>query len=392
MTYTPEIIEPIPSISDSFSVHGLQQAQVPVRAPVTAPQIPQQISHPSAASSFDISMSNQPGFPISVPNGSGANLRGCSNCSGSRQVISPSISAPKNLGVPIPPIISSGATQASMGVANGPPFPSAAIPNGLPFPVQPRMVNGQSSIPPNSLPPLGPFAQGQRIESTWKDNSLDPFERASMVPTMQRATPNAPPPMNPMFPNISPYELLELNQKPVNPGPPPSRYPFIGPNYMNNAMPQSVPINNSYGLGRQGVSNGPYGPQSLVPMNQPFPAVMAAHPPPRPAYVAAPSYPQSAPKPKEDTDLATQLGYLSINFENDTNSITSRLTSRYLHEVYDDLNGLATQISATTKPFDTTPTILAQVVQRYNLAHPNEWSLSVRTHSCTLPFPFSPKD
>ena len=152
-------------------------------------------------------------------------------------------------------------------------------------------------------------------------------------------------------------------------------------------MPQSVPINNSYGLGRQGVSNGPYGPQSLVPMNQPFPAAMAAHPPPRPTYVAAPSYPQPAPKPKEDTDLATQLGYLSINFENDANSITSRLTSRYLHEVYDDLNSLAAQISVTTRPFDTTPTILAQVVQRHNLAHPNEWSLSVRTHSCTCPFP-----
>src|SRR5271168_2839208 len=132
MTYTPEIIERISSISDSSSPHGLQQAQVIVRPPPTAPQPPQQINHPSAASSFDISMSNQLGFPIPIPNGSGANSRGCSNCSGSRQVVPPPNSVPRNLGVPNPAIFSSGAPQASMGVANGPPFPSVGIPNGPP--------------------------------------------------------------------------------------------------------------------------------------------------------------------------------------------------------------------------------------------------------------------
>lgn len=384
MTFAPEIIEPAPSLSDSYpDVQVFQQAQSGTRAPVMTPQIPQipqQIIYPGAPSSFSMNIASQPSFPNPVPNLSSAHSSKCSNCSGSRQVVSPTASVPRNFGAPNPAIGNYNAPQASLGISNGPPCP-----------MQAGIGNVQSSIPPVSLP--GPFGRSQRAEPMWRDHSLDSFERTPMPPPMQRSAPSGPASFNPMIPNIGQYEMLDLNQKPLNPGPPPMRYPVSAPNYMNNAGPQPISVHGSYGMGGQGVSNGPPPPQPIIPFtgpfNQPFPGSVVPLPPPRTAYATAPKFPPGAPKPKEDTDLATQLGYLSINFENGTNSATSKLTSQYLQEMYDDLNVLAGQISVATKPFDTTATVVTQFAQRYNLKHPSEWCLSIRTHSCTSPFPFS---
>ena len=180
--------------------------------------------------------------------------------------------------------------------------------------------------------------------------------------------------------------MLDFNPRPMNQGPQ-GRYPGPnGPIPFAHGLPPPMPFRNPYEIQRPNHSNGPLPSQSMIPLsvNPPFQEGIAALRPPPPAYA---NYRPPPPKTTEDLDLATELGYLSISLENNNNSISSKLTPKYLHDMYNDLNRLARQISPATMPFDTTGTILSQVVGRFNLPHPSEWCLSIRSHSCKRPFP-----
>ena len=355
---------------DSFPVsQGVQSA--PCSIPVTPPPIPQ------SQQPTNYPMGPPPALIIpyqsnAAPNGSNAPSNCCANCSGSRQTGNPPpVNAPK------PPV---AIPHPAAGNPNAP-----QIPNGLGvYPMQPRMVNNPTPLRPVALPSLPERLNGQ----AWDHVPHVPFNQVAMGPTVQRPGPPALGSFIPMIPNIGGYEVRDFNQRPMNQGPP-ARYP--GPNRpipLVSGPPPPMPFCNPFEIQRPNPSNGPPPSQLMLPppVNPPFREGIAPLPLPRPVYA---NFGPPPPKPTEDLDLATQLGYLSIGFENDNTSVSSKLTPKYLHETYIDLNGLARQISPATAPFDTTGTILSQIVGRFNLPHPSEWRLSIRCHSCKRPFPLT---
>ena len=331
-----------------------RHTQVAVRPPPAHPQFQQQINPPDASSLFG--MTPLPAsLPGQFPPPHNVQVDSCSNCSKCRQLVSPSI----NMASPNPPISNYSAPQ---------PFPGAG--NVLPPQIQPRTGNMQLNYPPMPGPVAGTSGRTQHFGPMWSEVSAGP-------PPVQRSASNGPGLLNPMISNV---DLFDLNQGPLH---------QVGSNYVNNVV-QPMPVQNPFVMGRPGVFNGSYAPQPVGPIPPFNPAganIRAPIPPHRPALPAGPPFPQPGPKPREETDLATQLGFLSINFENDSGSTAAKLTSKYVMEMYDVLTRLAVEITPLTKPTDTTPTILAQLVQRFNLPHPSEWRISLRTHSCIYPLP-----
>ena len=364
-----ELIENNPHLAESFTAPQAVQS-VPYATPVTPPPIlqsQQPINHPVGPPP----VLNIPYQSNAAPNASIARSNCCANCSESRQTGNP----PPPVNAPRPPL-------AILHPAAGNPS-APQIPNGPgPYPMQSRMVNNPTPLPPMALPPM---PQRQHVEQMWNNVPHESVNQVLMGPAMQRPGPSAVGSFIPMIPNIGGFEMLDLNQRPMNQGPQP-RYPGTnGPIPFGHGLPPPMPVRNPYEIQRPNASNGRLPSESMIPhsINQPFQARIV---PPRPPPSAYANYPPPPSRPREDLDLATQLGYLSINLENDNNTFSSKLTSKYLQETYNDLNGLARQISPATAPFDTTGTVLSQVVGRLNLPHPSEWRLSIRCHSCKRSF------
>ena len=341
------------------SLHVPQSVlSVPYAIPVTPPPVPQ--------SQQPINYSVRPP-PALIPYQSNAlpngliSPSGCANCSGPRQAGNPPpVNAPKPpFAIPHPAAGNANAPQ----IGNGPGA----------YPMQSRMVN--------NLAPLPPMPQRQNIEQTWNNLPHETFNQVPMAASIQRPGPAAMGPLMPMMPNIMGYEVLDLHQRPMNQGPQ-ARYP--APNgsipFVNGPPPPMPEIQ------RPNAANGPLPSQSIIPLpvNPPFQQGITPLPPPHLAYA---NFGPPPPKLTGDLDLANQFRYLSIGFENDNSSFSPKVTPKYLQAMYNDLDRLARQISPTTTLFDSTGTIRSQLVGKFNLPHPSEWSLSIRCYSCKRPFP-----
>jgi hypothetical protein len=182
----------------------------------------------------------------------------------------------------------------------------------------------------------------------------------------------------------------------------PSYPPFGPPMHFNTApIPPPAPFNNAqmhpfatplppHPNPMANVFQPPVGPQSQQAPVARAPAPTVPIPPISRANnqmtaPAAPRLPPVAPPArKEDFDLNRAVQYMKVGSENPPTLDSARSTSRHLRDIYADLNELAREAGA--EPFDTTRVFLARYVQRLNLLHPTEWRLSLRIHSCTIPF------
>ena len=358
MTYVENGVE-----NASVPVDGLLRGQglpVPMRAPIMAPsgsfQPPApQVNYFPPPAPFNGNLSTQGNF-VGSSNIAGAQPGCCGNCAASGPAVAP-VNPPKY--IPAPPVnninVPPMPSNYHFGINNGPMQPSAV---GISHPNQGMM---------GSCPVIRNFRNEARGYSA---EPVDPMR----FPPIQRSAPGAPTFLNSMLPA---YSGFDVNQSgPFGQYPPP-----LHPSAGANGVPQ-FPIRVGQDLPKPPPANVSYGSHSMVPpmpFNVPFQGVV----PPAPSRAPFVPLPGAPPAPKSsDDDLATQLGFLSINPANDATKSTI-ITSKFLQETYDELNNMGSQISPETKPFDTAATIITHAVRKYNLARPAEWRLSIRTHSCT---------
>jgi len=359
MTYVENGVE-----NASVPVDGLPRGQglpVPMRAPIMAPsgsfQPPaQQVNYFPPPAPFNANLSAQ-GSIVGSSNIGGAQPGCCGNCAASRPAVAP-VNPPKY--IPVPPVnnnvnVPPMPSNYHFGFSNGPMQPSAV---GISHPNQGMM---------GSCPVIRNFRNEARGYSA---ESVDPMR----FPPIQRSAPSAPAALNSMLPA---YAGFDVNQSgPFGRYPPP-----LHPGTGANGLPQ-FPLRVGQDFPKPPPPNVSYGSHSMVPP-MPFNAPFQGFAPPVPSRAPFVPLPAAPPAPKSsDDDLAAQLGFLSINPVNDT-AKSPVISSRFLQETYDELIDMASQISPETKPFDTAATIITQAVRKYSLARPEEWRLSIRTHSCT---------
>ena len=264
--------------------------QAPAMAPSGSFQPPApQVSYFPPPVPFNANTSAQAG----VVNSTNAGLAQpcCGNCPRCHPANAP-INPPKYF--PFPPVNNSvnvppGSSSFHFGLSKGPAqLPAIGMSNPNPgmttacparnFPIEPR---GYPTEPPNPM----------------------------RFPPLQRSAP-APPAFNSALPA---YTGFDIHHAGLLGRYPPPLHPVPGA----TIIPQ-FPHRTVQDFPKAPTSNGSYGSQSMVPpmpFNAPFQGVM----PPFPSAAPLPALNAPPPAPKlSDDDLASQLGFLSINPRNDT--------------------------------------------------------------------------
>lgn len=360
MTYSPETLDSILVAQESGNrTIGAQ----PSEPSASSSQSSQQISVFGTTPQI-----GQNPVPIVSAISPSPNPTGCANC----QARNSGVPSNQNRQQPLPLPENRGFNvfQASSGIISG----SAPGPGPI--------HHGVASIPPpmqsNLQPILGPFAGGQPIPQGAPNGFYGP------PPIYQRPPPNAPI-FNGMQAN---FGGQYIPNRPFMQGPPPVHIPGPNPHPAANIVHPIPNANqNPHDLGRPIQSNVSYAPQPPPfhpPRPQPFHGVVPPLVPVR-ASVLTPGNQQPAPPKPIENDLATQLGFMSIDPQRDANSVSSELPPRLILELYEEMVRLARQISPETSPFETTLNIIRQVLQKHGLCNPLDWRLSIRTHSRKYP-------
>lgn len=347
-----------------------------VPAPITIPPIPQQPFDQSVGvPSFPSNLLAQPGVHNGV---SGIHPSyGCSSC------------VARQAG----PMLNS--RQPVQQLNNGFGLPKG--PSGFGGPMQSGFPSVQPPVGSISTPFGG--VQGPSFHSGIGAKTPS-YDQSSMMPpvppSMPRPTVNPPGVFNSTLPvNTNGFDWFDLNccPKPLNPSGSYGRYPgSFGSKPMGNMPPQPAPFRSGLDLPLPTNPMITYPSQAMAPayaLNKP----LAIPPPPTAPSATAviPPIPASGQlvKPSDETELATPLGFLNISSAETTPATPPAplvISSKALHDVYEDLNHLAVQIAPSVKPFDTTAVFLPQLVMKLLLPRPSEWGLSIRTHQCMSPY------
>lgn len=340
-----------------------QGQHIPMRAPAMAPSVSsqapfQQFNNFPASVPFNANHSAQVNN-LGFSNIGGGPSRCCGNCGASGPAVAP-VNPPRH--VPVPPV------NSNINVPPMPPSNNFGVSGGS---IQPSVVS--ISHPNQGMMGACPVARNFRNDAlAYPGEPIEPMRFP--FPPIHQLAPSGPGSLNSMLPAFPGSD--------VNPGGhfgryPPPRHPVAAA----NNVPQ-LPYRVGQEFPNPPPPNVSYGPHSMVPP-MPFNAPLLGAAPPMPSRAPFPPLvgPPAAPKASDD-DLAAQLGFLSINPAPES-AKSSAISSRYLQETFNELHNLASQISPETKPFDTAAMIIAHAVRKYNLAHPTQWRLSIRTHSCT---------
>jgi hypothetical protein len=361
MTYTPEVPDSFNVMQESGSAQIA--AQVP-EAPASSSRVPQG-PQPTSFSSTTPSM-GQNLVPRSIPIGPTMSPSpipsSCANCQVARNG-----AVLNNQNGQLPP------QKPENGGFNVLHASSGIISGSAPGPMHYGMANIQPPMHPIPLPVLGPFAGNQ---PTWQGAPNGPQGPA---PIYQRPIPNVPVPVNAMQANfVGPN--MSFNQ-----GPPLVRIPGPNPQPVPNIV---APIPNaSLELGRPGQPVISYASQPPPFHHHPPSSFQGAAPPlvPVRASILTPRNQQKPPPRPTEDDLATQLEFISIDPQRDTNLASSKMNPKLMHDLYEEMDRLARQISSETIPFETTLNLIRQVLQKQGFSNPLDWRLSIRTHSCKYP-------
>jgi hypothetical protein len=344
------------------------QPSLPLPQPAAAPPFPQHNNYPLPPAPVRpnlLSQTGMQGLPMGC-NFPGGNCTG--GCLSSRQASGPFNALPRSF--PNPP------ASSSLNFNPQPTFLQSNRSIDHPGPLSQQQVHSIS-------PPLqgSAFGNHQSIHDSRLGHNQFQYETLGMKPTPLNQVPSYVTThsngMNPMLPNMARSDSLDFfNQmpqshpsQPASFVPPPIRMPPV----MRNPMLDFGNTNNA-----------------VIPYNQAQPRPIPMAPPmilPAPTNLPplpAPAPPALAPsKANEDSELAKALGFLDIG--GDVTPPATTMTSKSLRDVHNDLGPLAREISPTTKPFDTTGTIITTVVQNLGLPYPHEWRATLRTHSCMVP-------